>query len=62
VFKVSSNEFEPGETHEIMTVLQFPPNESFNILVNFESRYGTKKPFLALSPSALMQLAKASKD
>jgi hypothetical protein len=46
----------------IITVLQFPPRESFNKRVNFESLYGTKKPFLFLSPKALIQLANANKD
>ena len=45
----------------IMTVLQLPPSESFNILVSLESRKGTKKPFFDLSPSALIQLARANK-
>ena len=46
----------------IITVLQLPPNESFNNRVSFESRYGTKNPFLFLSPNAFIQLANASKD
>ena len=46
----------------IMTVLQFPPNESLSIRVNLESLNGTKKPFLFLSPRALMQLAKAKSE
>ena len=46
--------------HAIMTVLQFPPNESFKSLVNFESRYGTKTR--RFSTSALMQLPNASKE
>ena len=59
---VSSNCEEAGEILLIITVLQLPPKLSFSNLVNFESLYGTKKPFLFLSPSALMQLAKASND
>lgn len=39
-----------------------PPNESFKSLVSFESRYGTKKPFLFLSPKAFIQFARANKD
>ena len=69
VFIVSSNWLLDGLTLTIITVLQFPPNESFSSLVSFESyfidkvtRYGTKKPFLFLSPSALMQLANARSD
>ena len=46
----------------IMTVLQFPPRESFNILVNLLSLNGTKLPFLFLSPKALIQLASANND
>jgi hypothetical protein len=45
-----------------MIVLQFPPNESFNILVSLLSLKGTKNPFLALSPKALIQLAKANNE
>jgi len=45
----------------IITVLQLPPNESFSILVNFESLNGTKNPFFVLSPNALIQLANANK-
>jgi hypothetical protein len=47
---------------EIITVLQFPPRLSFSSRVNFESRYGTKNPFLFLSPRALIQFAKAKRD
>lgn len=46
----------------IITVLLFPPNESLSNLVSFESRYGTKNPFLFLSPKAFMQLASAKRD
>ena len=46
----------------IMTVLQFPPSESLSMRVNLESLNGTKKPFLVLSPRALMQFAKANKE
>jgi len=49
--------------------LQLPPNESLSSRVSFESYirskytlYGTKNPFLFLSPNALIQFAKASKD
>lgn len=62
VFIVYSNWKLDGLTLTIITVLQLPPRESFNKRVNLESRYGTKKPFLFLSPSALIQLAKASND
>ena len=62
VLTVSSYYDSPGDAVAIMTVLQLPPNESFNIQVSFESLYGTKQPLLVLSPRALMQLAKASKD
>ena len=41
VLTVSSNWDSPGDAVAIITVLQFPPSESFNILVNFESQYGT---------------------
>ena len=37
VLIVSSNPSTPGEILAIMTVLQFPPKESFNILVSLES-------------------------
>lgn len=47
---------------EIITVLQFPPKLSLSNLVSFESLYGTKKPFLFLSPRALIQFAKAKSD
>ena len=46
----------------IITVLLLPPNESFKSLVSLESLYGTKKPFLFLSPRAFIQLARASRD
>jgi len=42
--------------------LQFPPRESFNILVSLESLNGTKKPFLFLSPKAFIQFANAKSD
>jgi hypothetical protein len=52
----------------IITVLQLPPNESFNNLVNFESLYGMKLflfyPPLApvvISHNALIQFPKANK-
>ena len=44
VFIVSSKPYTPGDIFAIITVLQLPPNESFNILVNFESLYGTNEP------------------
>jgi hypothetical protein len=47
---------------DIITVLQLPPKLSFSKRVNLESRYGTKKPFLFLSPKALMQLANAKSE
>ena len=62
VFTVSSYCELAGHIVVIITVLQFPPRESFNILVSFESLYGTKNPFFDLSPSALMQLARESKE
>lgn len=44
-----------GDILAIITVLQFPPSESFRILVNLESRYG-----ICFFPSerAFMQLPK----
>ena len=45
----------------IITVLQLPPRESLSIRVSLLSRKGTKNPFLFLSPSALIQLARANK-
>lgn len=45
----------------IITVLQLPPRESFSIRVNLLSLKGTKNPFLFLSPSALIQLARAKR-
>lgn len=62
VFTVSSYYDSPGEAVAIMTVLQFPPRESFSIHVNFESQYGTNDPFFALSPNALIQFASANRD
>jgi len=41
----------------IRVVLEFPPSESFNILVSLESLYGTWL-FYPLSESALMTLPK----
>ena len=46
----------------IITVLQLPPNESLSILVNLLSLNGTKNPFFVLSPKALIQFARASRD
>ena len=51
-----------GDMFAIITVLQFPPNESLRSRVSLESRYGTYVPFLFLSPSALMQFARARRD
>jgi hypothetical protein len=51
-----------GLTVAIITVLQFPPSESLSILVSLLSLNGTKEPFLFLSPSAFIQLAKASNE
>ncbi len=62
VFIVSSNCEPAGLIFAIMTVLQLPPKESFNSLVSLESLYGTKKPFLFLSPKALIQFANAKSD
>ena len=59
VLIVSSYWLLHDEMVAIITVLQLPPRESFNIRVSFESLNGTKKPFLDLSPSALIQLASA---
>jgi hypothetical protein len=39
-----------------------PPKESFSIRVSLLSLKGTKKPFFVLSPSALIQLANASRE
>ena len=61
VLMVSSYWLAAGEMVAIITVLQLPPSESFSMRVSFESRKGTKKPFLVLSPRALIQLARASK-
>lgn len=38
-----------------------PPSESCNSLVNLESRYGTCKAFLDLSPKADITLPRASR-
>ena len=38
----SSKLLSAGDAHAIIVVLELPPRESYNILVNFESRYGTK--------------------
>ena len=62
VFIVYSNWELAGLIFTIITVLQFPPRESFSNLVSLESRYGTKNPFLFLSPKAFIQFASASKD
>ena len=61
-FIVSSYWEAAGDMVVIITVLQLPPRESLSILVSLLSLYGTKKPFLFLSPSALIQLARASND
>lgn len=62
VLTVSSYYDSPGEAVAIITVLQFPPKESFSIQVSLESLYGTKHPHLVLSPSALIQFARASRE
>ena len=62
VLMVSSFWLLAGEIVAIITVLQLPPSESLSILVSLLSLNGTKNPFLFLSPSALMQLARASKE
>lgn len=62
VLMVSSNWALDGDILAIITVLQLPPNESFNNLVSLESLYGTKNPFFDLSPRALIQFAKANKE
>jgi len=59
VLIVSSYYELPGLTVVIITVLQLPPRESLSIRVSLLSLNGTKKPFLFLSPRALMQLARA---
>ena len=41
VLRVSSKLYSAGDMHAIMVVREFPPSESCNILVNFESLYGT---------------------
>jgi hypothetical protein len=61
VLMVSSFYRDAGEIVAIITVLQLPPKESLSILVSLLSLKGTKEPFLFLSPSALMQLARASR-
>jgi len=64
VLCVSSYESILGEMHAIITVLQFPPKESFRILVNFESLYGIKAlpPFSPASHNALIQFPRANND
>ena len=62
VLIVSSFYVLAGLTVAIITVLQLPPSESLSILVSLLSLNGTKLPFFVLSPRALMQLARASKD
>lgn len=37
VLRVSSKLISAGETQAIIEVREFPPKESYNILVNFES-------------------------
>lgn len=41
VFRLSSRTSSALLTQAIMSVLLFPPSESCNSLVSFESRYGT---------------------
>jgi len=62
VLTVSSNWDSPGDAVAIITVLQFPPSESFSILVNFESQYGTNYPHFVLSPRAFIQFANANNE
>jgi hypothetical protein len=62
VLIVSSFDLLAGLIVATIIVLQFPPKESFNILVSLLSLKGTKNPFLVLSPNALMQLAKANNE
>lgn len=54
-----------GEILAIITVLQLPPNESFNNLVNLLSRYGMwvyLTPFSTYSHNALITFPNASND
>jgi len=60
VFKVSSKLISAGDTHAIIEVLEFPPNESYNILVSFESLYGTWAFFFVSSVKAEMTFPRAS--
>ena len=62
VLRVSSRFASAGEMHATITVLLFPPSESCNSLVSFESRYGTCPPAKRRlsSPSALMTFPSAS--
>lgn len=48
----------------IITVFQFPPNESFKIRVNFESLYGiyTLYPLIIQSFNEFMQFPNVNKD
>ena len=62
VFIVSSLDLLAGLIVATIIVLQFPPKESLSIRVSLLSLKGTKKPFLVLSPNALIQLAKANND
>jgi hypothetical protein len=62
VLIVSSLDLLAGLIVAIIIVLQLPPKESLSILVSLLSLKGTKKPFLVLSPNALIQLAKANND
>ena len=67
VFKVSSQAAKAGLMFVIITVLQFPPNESLSNLVSLESRQGIciflllLGPFLVYSHNALIQFPKANK-
>jgi len=61
VLIVSSYWLLAGDIVAIMTVLQFPPKESFSIRVSLLSLKGTKEPFFCLSPKELIQFARANK-
>lgn len=66
---MSSYAANAGDILVIITVLQFPPNESFKSLVSLESLYGICVFLLAAAPfepfvyshKAFMQLPKANK-
>ena len=65
VFRVSSKFTSAGDTQAIIEVLEFPPKESCNILVNLESLYGTYTPTvlpLARSFRAVMHCLRVKRD